>query len=183
MRIALGLGLVLISVSMYSAAQNASLLVPAGPVTRAVAASACPLDMRVRQGVGGKTMAVDENGAQVEIFAARLKLLLNDARPNRTNERMVKARVTVRGWNGKEQILPAGSARESAWDQARITLTVSLTGGGLPEASADLMLPGFTAARIVELESVTFDDGDVWSFAGSSSCRVAPDLYMPVSDR
>jgi hypothetical protein len=57
------------------------------------------------------------------------------------------------------------------------TMTVSLTGGGLPDASADLMLPGFTAARMVRLESVTFDDGQVWTFA---SCQAAPDLYMPV---
>jgi hypothetical protein len=32
----------------------------------------------------------------------------------------------------------------------------------------------------VELESITYEDGQVWTFSGGASCRVAPDLYMPV---
>ena len=183
MHIALSLGFGLISASIYSFAQGA-LPAPVRAVdgTRASGASACPLDMRVRHSVGGKTIAVDEYGARVETFAQRLKLLLNDPRPNRASQRMIKARVTVRGWNGKEQILPAGSTRDRDWDLARISLTVPLIGGVLSEASADLTLPGFTAASTVELQSVTFDDGAVWSFSGSTGCRVAPDLYMPVND-
>lgn len=141
-------------------------------------ASVCPLDMHVRQGIGSRMMAVDEHGAQVEMFAARLKLLLKDLRADKTGQRMVRATVTVHGLNGQEQILPADTEPRSA--DAKKTLSVRLTGDGDPEVSGDLLLPGFTAALMVDLESVTYDDGTVWKFSGASACHAPPDFLMPV---
>src|SRR5580704_10342750 len=40
-------------------------------VEQASLATLCPLDMHVRQGIGGRMLAVDEHGAQVGMFAAR----------------------------------------------------------------------------------------------------------------
>jgi hypothetical protein len=137
---------------------------------------ACPLDMHVRQRAGGTLVSTDDRGRRVETFAARLKLELKDLRPDRSSQRMISANVSVRGWTPKERIMPLDSRMDQYGDLVK-TMTVPLTGGGLPDASGDLMLPGFTAARMVRLDSITFDDGDVWSFR---SCEASPDLYMPV---
>jgi hypothetical protein len=136
--------------------------------------------MRVRQGIGSRMMAVDKHGAQVEMFAARLKLLLKDLRPDGPAHQMVEATVTVHGLNGAEQIVPA-NVRPDRSSQAVKTLTVRLAPNGEPEVSGDLRLPGFTATLMVDLDSVTYDDGAVVRFAGSSACRVAPDMLMPVA--
>jgi len=148
----------------------------AGTVCKSAVTPACPLDMHVRQRAGGTLVSTDAQGRRIETFAARLKLEVKDLRPDRSSRQMVTAKVTVRGWIPKERILPLGSGNDRNGNLVK-TMTVPLTGGGLPEASADLMLPGFTAARMVRLESIAFDDGSVWKFG---SCEAAPDLYMPV---
>jgi hypothetical protein len=140
----------------------------------------CPIDMHVRQGVGSKMMAVDKHGAQVEMFAARLKLLLKDLRPDRPAQKMVNATVTVHGLNGAEQIVPADARRDRSAEAVK-TLTVRLTNDGEPEVSGDLRLPGFTATLMVDLDSVTYDDGAVVKFSGSSACHAPPDMVMLVS--
>ena len=147
-------------------------------VCKTTAVRACPLDMHVRQRASGTLLSTDAQGRRLETFAARLKLELKDLRPDRSSQRMATAKVTVRGWTPKERIVPLDSGNDRNGNLVK-TMTVPLTGGGLPDASADLMLPGFTTARMVRLESVTFDDGSVWSFR---SCQAAPDLYMPVDD-
>jgi hypothetical protein len=181
MRVALSLGFVIVSGSLCSLGQGAlPAPVRAADATRASAPSACPLDMRVRQGVGAKTMAVDRNGRQMEMFAARLILLLKDARrENPAEARMLGATVTVHGTTAKGQILPADT-RPSASGEVVKTLEVRLTAYGEPEVSGDLLLPGFTSARMVDLDSVTYDDGSTWRLSGTDSCHVAPDLLMPV---
>ena len=179
MRIATFAGLLFVIGSVPAVAQVSPFSVEGGQVVR-TASPQCPLDMHVRQGAGGRMIATDKNGGRVERFEARLKLLLSDHRPSRSGQRMVRARVTVIGWNGKEQILPVGATRDQSSGMARMDVTVALSGGGFPDASADLNLPGFTGARLVELQSVTYDDGQVWSFTGSSACHAAPDPFMPV---
>jgi hypothetical protein len=141
--------------------------------------SVCPIDMQVRQGVGSRMMAVDKHGAQVEMFAARLKLLLKDIRPDRPAQQMVQATVTVHGVNGAEQLVPA-DAHSNRSSEAVKTLTVRLTPVGEPEVSGDLRLPGFTATLMVDLDSITYDDGAVVRFSGSSACHAPPDMLMPV---
>ena len=135
--------------------------------------------MRVRQGVGSKMMAVDKHGAQTEMFAARLKLLLKDLRSDRPAGQMVKATVTVHGLNGAEQIVPADARRDRSAEAVK-TLSVRLTPDGEPEVSGDLRLPGFTATLMVDLDSVTYDDGTVVKFSVSSACHVSPDMVMLV---
>ena len=179
MRIARLAGLVILPGALAAVAQVSPFSVEGGQVVRTFKAE-CPLDMRVRQGAGGRMIATDKDGERVERFEARLKLLLTDRRPNSTGQRMVKATVLVHGWTGKEQILPVGAKRDRDENLAKMALAVPLSGGGLPDASADLNLPGFTAARLVELESITFDDGQVLMFTGSSACQAAPDPFMPV---
>ena len=179
MRIAPLACLVLVCGALSAGAQVARFSIEGGQVVR-TATPVCPLDMRVRQGGLGQMIATDKNGARVKMFAARLRLQLTDNRPDRTSQPMVNATVTIRGWTGKEQVLPIGATREDGGSFSRMTLTVPLSGGGLSEASSELLLPGFTAAKTVQLDSITYHDGQVWTFQGLSACQVAPDMFMPV---
>ena len=144
------------------------------------AAGMCPLEMRVRQGIGGNMMAVDRNGKQVEMFAARLVLLLSDVRKEHPTEaRMAAATVTVHGTNAKGQILPADTRQDTSGEITK-TLTVRLTAYGEPEVSGDIRLPGFTSTRMVDLESVSYSDGSTWKLSGADTCHVPPDMVMLV---
>jgi hypothetical protein len=179
MRIAFVIVLAIAAEAISSAAQNAAPFPRQPGMVSYTPLPTCPIDMHVRQGIGSKMMAVDKHGAQVEMFAARLKLLLRDFRPDRPAQQMVNATVTVHGLNGAEQIIPA-DARPNRSSEAVKTLTVRLTPDGDPEVSGDLRLPGFTATLMVDLDSVTYSDGTVMKFAGSSACHAPPDMVMLV---
>jgi hypothetical protein len=181
MRIAFVTLLVVAAGAVSSAAQNAAPFAWQPGMVSNTPLPTCPIDMHVRQGIGSKMMAVDKHGAQVEMFAARLKLLLKDLRPDRPAGQMVDATVTVHGLNGAEQIVPADARRDRS-AKATKTLSVRLTPDGEPEVSGDLRLPGFTATLMVDLDSVTYDDGAVIKFSGSSACHTPPDMVMLVGD-
>ncbi len=182
MRIAILPVFLLVSGTLSALAQQPATVVLQAPAV-AARASNCPIDMRVRQGFGGSLRQAGKGGARADTFVARLRLLLNDARAsNQDGAHMVKASVTVRGTNGKGQILPADAGTDPS-SQVKKTLTVQLSANGDPEASGDLALPGFTSADLVELNSVTYDNGTVRKFTGTSTCRVAPERLMEVSGR
>src|SRR5438067_10081107 len=164
MRVVAGLGVFVLLTGFSGWAQTAPPSIGSSMLSGgANMTPACPIDMHVRQRAGGTLVSTDERGRRVETFAARLKLELKDLRPDRSSQRMVTAKVSVRGWTPKERILPLDSRKDRNGNLVK-TMTVPLTGGGLHDASADLMLHGFTAARMVELESITYDDGQVWKF-------------------
>lgn len=142
----------------------------------------CPVDMRVRQRMGGGMTAVDENGVRRRVFAQRLRLFLNDLRPDFAGQQIVSARVTVHGSNGKERIQRVGSGsiddRDMSSGQMARTLNVDLANWGEPGVSGDFRLPEFTSASRVDLVSVTYEDGSTWKLSGNETCRVAPDPLM-----
>lgn len=147
----------------------------------ATVSAGCPIVMHVGQRAGGTLVETDDHGRRVERFAARLRLDLNDPRSASSGRRMVKATVTVQGLNPNARAVPLDAEKAGPRGTVARTMTVTLENGELPGVSADLWLPGFTAAQMVQLESVVYDDGQVWRLSGLNSCRVAPDLYMPVN--
>ena len=179
MRIAFVTVFVLAAGAVSCLAQNAAPFAWQSGMVSYTPLPTCPIDMHVRQGITSKMMAVNEHGAQVEMFAVRLKLLLKDLRPDGSARQMVNATVTVQGLNGAEQIVPAYGHRNGSTEAVK-TLTVRLTPEGEPEVSGDLRLPGFTAALMVDLDSVTYADGTVVKFSGSLACHVLPDMLMLV---
>jgi hypothetical protein len=180
MRIAILPVFLLVSGALSAVAQQPATVVLQAPAM-ASRASDCPIDMRVRQVNGGSLRQAGKDGARAAAFTARLRLLLNDARlSNQASPRLVEATVTVHGTNGKGQILPADAKTDS---QVKKIVTVQLSANGEPEVSGDLMLPGFTSANMVELNSVTYDDGTVRKFSAAATCRVAPERLMEVSGR
>lgn len=145
----------------------------------------CPIDMRVRQGIDGGMLAVDKNGEMRLVFEPRLSLSLNDLRPGTSGPKMVSAIVTVRGTGGKAHIQPLHALPASRSDSASRplvrTLNVDLADWGQPGVSGDFRLPGFTSARQIELQSVTYEDGSTWKPSGNETCRVAPDPIMLIN--
>ncbi len=141
----------------------------------------CPVDLQVRQRPGSHTLQVNKDGSLSDSFAARLHMTLLDLRPDKTAQQMVKATVTVSGLNGRDHILGLYGGDEERYRITR-TLTVPLNGSER-ELAAELRLPGFTAATWVELNSITYDDGEVQTFTAPTRCGARPDPLMLISPR
>lgn len=139
----------------------------------------CPVDMRVRQRMGGGTVAVDKDGNRRQVFAQRLRLILNSLRQGEGDRKAVSATVTVHGTGAKArmQSLRSGSASNSMVK----SFNVDLAHWDEPGISGEFLLPGFTSASQVDLESVTYDDGTTWKLSNNQSCRVAPDPLMLIA--
>jgi hypothetical protein len=131
--------------------------------------------------MGGGTVAVDANGVKQKVFAQRLRLILNSFRQDNSGRTVVSATVTVHGTGTKARMQPL-SGGSNDWDvnsgsKAR-TLSVSMSNWSEPGVSGDFLLPGFTSASRVDLESITYDDGSTWKLSKNETCRVAPDPIM-----
>ncbi len=129
--------------------------------------------------MGSEMTLVGRDGVRAKVFAAQLKLILKELRTAAPDRRMVNATVTVHGSNGAGQILPTDDHPGRPAEVSK-SLTVRLAMSNEAEVSGDLLLPGFTAALMVDLDSVTYDDGAVWRFSRNSACHAAPDFLMPV---
>ncbi|HEY1987351.1 MAG TPA: hypothetical protein VGG85_18180 [Terracidiphilus sp.] len=182
MRIATVFAVVLVSGALSSIAQKPATFTGQASFV-ASRPSDCPIDMRVRQGIGGQLREASKDGARAETFAARLRLLLNDARLSDGNSaRMVKATVTVHGTNDNGRMMPAKAVPNRSFEIEK-TLTVRLSADGGPEVAGNLVLPGFTSAGLVDLISVTYDDGTVRKFSAPGSCRAVTEGLMEISAR
>ena len=137
----------------------------------------CPVDMRVRQRMGGDTVAVDANGVKRKVFAQRLRLILNSFRQDNSGREVVSATVTVHGTGTEARMRPLGAGNDhgdlNSGSKAR-TLSVSMSNWGEPGVAGDFLLPGFTSASRVDLESITYDDGSTWKLSKNETCQVAP---------
>ena len=88
-----------------------------------------------------------------------------------------EATVLVRGWTPKGRITQA--APESQPNIAR-RMHIHLKPDSAQSAVADIWVSGLSAITSVEILSATLADGSLWTRSGILSCRVAPDLLMPV---
>jgi hypothetical protein len=139
--------------------------------------------MRVRQGIGTQMLEA-KDGRRVRTFASRLRLNLFNFKAEKTaSTEIVKATVTVRGLNGKAGMIPAlGSDGRSS--EITRTMTVSFALDDDKSYWTDLVLPGLTSARMVNLESVTYADGSTWNFRDHGGwCQSAPDPLMLITSR
>jgi hypothetical protein len=138
------------------------------------ATSSCPVSLRALQGTGGGLVAV-HNAKPMSGPSQHIHLVLSD-----TKSAVLTAKVVVRGLSGKNQILQtSGNGR---FDLTK-TLDVRFVSEDDSQTAADLILPGFTSVQSVELESIRYQDGSTWTFAGREACRVAPDPFMLVGSR
>ncbi|MGA7108307.1 MAG: hypothetical protein WBV28_11735 [Terracidiphilus sp.] len=152
----------------------------------AVPTSACPVNMHALQGIGRGMVAV-RGPEKVTGFAQRIHLVLSNAGA----KQIVGARVKVSGLSGKSRVERASSSMDLTLDPSLQSdpgeLTRMLNATFVPEnnkdVATDLVLPGFTSVRSIQLESITYTDGTTWTVPGLQACHVAPDPMMLIAGR
>jgi hypothetical protein len=137
----------------------------------------CPVSMHALQGSGSVLVAV-RDGKPPEGPAQRIHLILTGS----TAARIVGAKVLVRGQTGKARITQAAPRANEDSNLSR-TLHVAFGPEEANSVAVDLLLPGFTTVRSIELQSLTYRDGSTWAVAGEQACHVAPDPLMLVDSR
>jgi len=138
---------------------------------------ACPIHMHALQTGGGNLL--NARDARPGEFSQRIHLILGNSAGA---ARIVAIEVSVYGTSGKNRAVPTLVARGPAWD-ARKTFDLQVNIGENEEASTNLILRGFTSVQSINLESVTYADGSIWSPSSSRSCHIAPDPLMLVGSR
>lgn len=151
----------------------------------------CPVSMRAEHGSGGglvMTRQSRSNGPSVLDPVPgqpappfqRIHLILgNSTVQSSAGAKVVSARVTVHGTNGKWRNVPAAMGDDSL--TITKTLDVRFDRAEDGQVSSDMTLPGFTSVKSINLDTLTFSDGTIWVPEQGSACRVAPDPLMLVS--
>jgi hypothetical protein len=142
-----------------------------------VSGRACPVSMYAKQRGGGDLLNARDNrpGESMQ----RIHLVLGNTEGL---AKIVGIEVSVYGTSGKNRAVPTLVARNPLLDAAK-TFNLPVDIGENQQASANLVLRGFTSVQSISLESVTYADGSTWNSSGSRSCRISPDLLMLVSGR
>ncbi len=133
-------------------------------------AAGCPVSLRAQHKADGTMVQTGE--AHPQGVGQWLHLTLGESQ----GKQVAAAQITVYGFSDKARMTPTSGGGS---DASR-TLTVPFIATG-QTAEADLWIPGMTAVETIEIKSVTFDDGAVWSFAGNAGCRIAPDPFMLIA--
>ncbi len=145
--------------------------------TTAVVASpgvVCPVILRALQGAGyGLVHVRGEEPANAPGQRVHL-IVLNGKRGTARS-----ARVLVTGLSPKSRMKNASNMEERP--DARRTMAVTFDPEDATSVAAELVLPGFTSVSSVELQSITYQDGNTWSVAKGEACRVTPDPLMLVA--
>lgn len=135
--------------------------------------NSCPVSLHARQARGGDMWKV--NGGPISGPAQMLHLIVT----NPDSRQVVAANVTVRGFTDKGRMIQVMSSQNS-YDAVK-TFDVKFPAGPGKETAAELRVPGFSAAALIDLNSVTYSDGSSWKLAAGSSCRSWVDGLMLVS--
>jgi hypothetical protein len=143
-------------------------------VIQAAPPASCPVSLYARQAPGANRMEV--NGVPLKGIAQLLHLMVNA--PN--SSRVVAAQVTVHGFTNKVRAVQTASTPDPS-DAAK-TFDVRFPTGP-KEIATDLAVPGFSAVRTIDLNSVTYADGSTWKLAEGSTCRSRIDPIMLISGR
>jgi hypothetical protein len=155
----------------------------------------CPVSMRAQHGSGGGLVMTGRRqpgnhsnpDGQSNSTEQRIHLVLGNTPDSAKNfGRVVVARVTVHGTNGKGRVLQAFSfgaeSTAETWSAAK-TLDLKLDSTDDGVQFADMALPGFSSVHSITLDSLTFADGSMWNSFNGRACRVAPDPFMLVTAR
>jgi hypothetical protein len=144
------------------------------------ARSACPVALHAQQSAAAFARQVNGNEPErPKGTAQRLHLSVTGQK----SRRVVAANVTVHGFAGKPRMVQVLSTSGGDDSDAAKTLDVRFAAGAGQEDTADLWVPGLTAARSVNVNAVTYDDGTTWKVAAANSCQSLVDGMMLVSGR
>ena len=133
--------------------------------------------MHAQQRAGGDVLITRDG--QRHPLSQRIHLILGGF----TNPaRIVAAKVTVRGTNGKPRAVPTALLPDGSGETTK-TLDLKFEVSEKGEVSTDMSLAGFTSVSSIRLDSLTFADGSIWVPTNGKTCRTAPDPFMLVSAR
>jgi hypothetical protein len=152
--------------------QSQTLIIQLPPIT-----NACPVSVDARQAASWNRMEVGNDPPKGP--AQRLHLTL----VNPKSRQITSATVTVHGLHPKTRATLKPAAGESAPSDAARTLDVSFSNPSAKDVSADLWVPGLSAAYSIDLIAVTYADGSTWKLAGGETCRTPIDGFMLVGGR
>ncbi|MGA3048189.1 MAG: hypothetical protein ABSD67_16265 [Terracidiphilus sp.] len=134
--------------------------------------NACPVSVQARQAASWNRMEVSNDRPKGP--AQRLHLTL----VNPKSKQITSATVAVHGLTPKTRAtLTTMVAGNSPSDAAR-TLDISFSAGSAKEVSADLWVPGLSAAYSIDLIGITYADGSTWKLADGFTCRTSIDALM-----
>lgn len=145
--------------------------------------SACPVDMRARQGTGSGLLVARDNKNQDKVPRSgqpsqRIHLILR----NGQGKHIVQATVIVRGFGSKGRMEHVLASTGDATTLSR-TLMVRMRSEDKDTVAGDLVLLGFTSVQTIELRALRYDDGSSWNALLHSPCSVTPDPLMLIAGR
>jgi hypothetical protein len=145
-------------------------------LTKQSPGASCPVSLRARHKADG-TMV--QTGAQThEAHPKGLGQWLHLTLANPQGKKVITAWITVQGFSNRARVTQTSGNGSDASQ----TLSVRFTAVD-QAAETDVWVPDMTAVQTIDLNSVTFGDGSVWSFAGNAGCRITPDPLMLIAGR
>ena len=139
----------------------------------------CPVDIDAQKNSGGgQSQPVPAKGQKDQGPSQNLHLALT----NSSYAQIVGVRVTAYGLNAKGQLTPAtsesvtSSAIEKSFD-LKLVVDPKSTG------SVDLVLSGFTAVTVLNVDAIHYAGGSTWQPASQQVCHVVPDAAMLIDNR
>jgi hypothetical protein len=163
-------------------------LVPGYSFAVIPASTGCPVSMRAEHRAYGDMMTVDRgrDGGKGNSGGAAQRIHLTLGRGS-DSERVIAVRITVHGTSNKPRTVVAEprvtGPRLNGSPDARKTLDLTFNDREKDEASADLLLRGFTSVTSITLDSLTFADGSIWMPDFGKACRIVPDPLMLIAGR
>jgi hypothetical protein len=146
----------------------------------------CPIGMQARHGAGlpvGLYAGPSINGSPIapnspaftDARAQRIHLTMT----NLLSREIVSAQFIVHGYSNKQRAM--NLANSSSEPDLAKTVDVVMDVKGKSEASSDLSLSRFTAVTSIDLNSITYADGNTWHTPSAEACSITPDLIMLVA--
>ena len=154
-----------------SANQNQTVIIQLPPQT-----GPCPISMRAQHAADGDILEVNSNHPKGIGQSLHLTVTSSDSR------RIASATVTVRGLVPKGRVTQTLASQDDAFD-AEKTMDIRFSAGPGKGASADIWVPGLSAVKSIDMQSVTFTDGSTWKLPAEKTCRTFPDPVMLISGR
>ena len=152
---------------------------------RTVGAS-CPIGMQARHGAGlpvAMSAGPSINGSPIDpnspAFTHERAQRIHLTMTNLLSREIVSAQFVVHGYSNKGRAL--NLANSSPEPDLAKTVDVVLDVKGKSEASSDLSLSRFTAVTSIDLNSITYADGNTWHTPSRQACSITPDLIMLVA--
>jgi hypothetical protein len=147
--------------------------------------SGCPVSLRAEHKADGTMVqAGDQTRGTHPKGHAGIGQWLHLTLANPKGKKVTAALITVFGFSDKARMTQTSGNGADARRTITVPFsTVPLSGAAPATAEADVWVPYMTAVQSIEIHSVTFDDGAVWSFAGKAGCHIMPDPLMLIAGR